>query len=151
MSAYLASRPPRRMPSVWVVAGYWSPLGIFAEIDLWEPGCFACGMDPSPDDRYSAADGPRERWLGVGGYLHRAHLVDRRHDGLDGPQNLVLLCDGCHKWMPSFRDGREAIRWVRAGSVLLQLARRIAAREAGWQVVPPVPWRRLPQTQPVLF
>lgn len=41
------------------------------------------------------------------GCLERAHLIDRSRDGLDGPQNLALLCASCHKMMPSFGPGEE--------------------------------------------
>lgn len=41
------------------------------------------------------------------GPLDRAHLIDRCMGGLDGAQNLALLCYQCHRRMPSFEPGQE--------------------------------------------
>ncbi len=48
------------------------------------------------------------------GPVERAHLVDRTGSGLDGPQNLALLCDFCHRLMPTFRfdQGDKAIAYA---------------------------------------
>jgi hypothetical protein len=45
----------------------------------------------------------------------RAHIVNRCDDGLDGPQNLWLLCPGCHAEMPSVgpQEVAYAWRWLR--------------------------------------
>jgi hypothetical protein len=47
----------------------------------------------------------------------RCHLIDRVLGGLDGPQNLVLLCRACHGQMPSFapEDEMAALAWVVGG------------------------------------
>ena len=46
--------------------------------------------------------------------LERAHLIDRWAGGLDGAQNLVLLCGFCHRIQPIFEPGDEAraLEWV---------------------------------------
>lgn len=89
----LASRPPRRMRPASAVADYHLEQGTTPD-GAW-PACFAC---------HEGAD----RWSD----LERAHLVDRCSGGLDGPQNLVMLCSGCHGRMPSFYPGDEAAAWA---------------------------------------
>lgn len=63
--------------------------------------------------------------------LDRAHLCDRSLNGLDGPQNLVPLCERCHKAMPSFNDGHLALEWVFA---------RETRMGAMWRLVENSPW-----------
>jgi hypothetical protein len=44
----------------------------------------------------------------------KAHIIDRCHGGLDGPQNLVPLCYPCHSDQPSYEPGDEpfALEWI---------------------------------------
>lgn len=81
------------MPGVSAILAHYAWLGV----DLAWPFCFACWSEEL-------------EWS----QLERAHLVDRSAGGLDGPQNVVLLCPACHRAMPSFRpgEGAEARRWV---------------------------------------
>ena len=74
---YVESRPARRMPTCKAVARHHG----YAENQCW-------------------------RCLRVG-YVEKAHLVDRVNDGLDGVQNLSLLCHRCHQLMPSFSPDQE--------------------------------------------
>jgi len=76
--ADLAMRPRRKTPSVKRIAEFWE-----CETDR----CCKC----------------RGFFKG----LERAHLVDRCYGGLDGVQNLALLCWECHGMMPSFKPERE--------------------------------------------
>lgn len=107
----LPRRPWRRMPTLWELAAYWAPLGVF-EVEVEDPHCFGCALvvDLFPGE-------PSERWQAGRVLLDRAHLVDRAAGGLDGPQNVVPLCTRCHRAMPSFGAGRgpDAIEWVRSG------------------------------------
>jgi hypothetical protein len=52
---------------------------------------------------------------GYGGYLERAHIIDRFLGGLDNPANFAPLCDECHRNQPIFEPGdeAEALRWFR--------------------------------------
>lgn len=98
------------MPSTRQVHRYWClerhdlAVRLFGQVDVGEPSCYGCGWwceDFIDDDT--------NRW-----HLERAHLIDRCRDGLDGAQNLVLLCRDCHRSMPSFGPGSEAMAmaWV---------------------------------------
>lgn len=71
-------RPPRQMWSRERIARFWG-----RPVDQ----CWSCRQ-------------PCER-------PERAHLIDRVFGGLDGPQNLVLMCPSCHKLMPSYEPGQE--------------------------------------------
>lgn len=98
------NRPGRKMKSQQEIHQYWMEerfqvaFDDFGQCDLGEPSCYGCGTWSK--DRV---------WT-----FERAHLIDRCFDGLDGVQNLVLLCDLCHWSMPSFAPGEEAlaIAWV---------------------------------------
>lgn len=114
-------RPGRRMPSLYEIAAHWAPLDVFC-VDLQTPSCFGCDMIVPADMSIPA----RPRWNGSNSFLDRAHLVDRRHDGLDGPQNLVPLCRLCHRLMPPFTDGHAALAWVLAGGGWPVLAAKAA-------------------------
>lgn len=65
-------RGKRSMPSIARIA---------AHHDLPPDECWRCGRD---------------------GYVERAHIVARVWDGLDGPQNIALLCPPCHRRTPAF-------------------------------------------------
>jgi hypothetical protein len=107
----LPDRPGRYLPRLWALASYWAGRDTFA-VSLDRPHCFGCRL------RMEASGvTPQEQWNSAGLWLHRAHLVDRIRDGLDGPQNVVPLCAACNHVMPSFgpADGADAIAWVQAG------------------------------------
>ncbi len=97
---WVPRRPGRRMPKADQIVAYWVDRGELFQIDPDEPGCFACGL-------------PVDEW----GRLERGHLVDRWAGGLDGPQNLVMLCSPCNRVMPGFLPGQEAeaVAWVQNG------------------------------------
>src|SRR5262245_28203264 len=102
----LPARPRRSMPSLRKIVAHWREMGPFVVDD--HPHCFACRQPAPVDD-----------WADARGWLERAHLIDRVFGGLDGPQNLVLLCSLCHRLQPAFKpcDGvrYEAFGWVLAG------------------------------------
>ncbi len=115
---WLATRPGRRlMPSLQTVAEYWlqrdgSPFDD-DPVGIGKPHCIRCGFM----HRWVIKRGvywPTPAWDSASAWLDRAHLVDRDLGGLDGPQNVVPLCLGCHKIMPSFgsEEGPEALWWV---------------------------------------
>lgn len=93
------------MPSRKQIVSYWlerceagaRPPGPFlCESDDPEGSCWACGTPCRPD---------------------RAHIVDRfMGDGLDGPQNMTLLCKGCHSRYPIITapDIDIAFAWLNA-------------------------------------
>jgi hypothetical protein len=61
-----------------------------------------------------------EIWRRAARWLDRAHIITRATgksgSGLDTPANLIQLCQLCHKQMPLFDGGEEAIamEWLRA-------------------------------------
>jgi HNH endonuclease len=113
----------RTMPTTWSVVSYWLPQEVF-EIDPYQPGCFICGLEDSRHCRYGEADQPRQRWLKVGGGLQRAHLVARFKGGPDAVENLIMLCQMCHKMMPNFADRQAAIDWALSGIPLINFINR---------------------------
>ena len=114
-----ARRPPRRMPSLWVIADYWHNRPDVLELDpegIEAPYCFGCYIEAPYDLELPLKD----RWRRANRCLQRAHLVDRCVGGLDGPQNIVPLCAFCHRHMPAFGVGQgpAAMAWVIAGGCL---------------------------------
>lgn len=93
----ITDRPDRKMPSRKQIADHW--VGRCEHDDIRPPGpffgdveaCWACGWPCTPD---------------------RAHIIDRCFDGLDGPQNLTLLCKGCHQRYPIICPGDEDVAWA---------------------------------------
>jgi hypothetical protein len=109
------------MPTVANIARWWA-FSDMREVDLpelkawwigWgEPFCFSCGLlAPVPDT------GDWSDWNAASGMLDRAHLIDHARGGSADPSNLVLLCHGCHAYMPSFGDRHAALVWVTAFSI----------------------------------
>jgi hypothetical protein len=124
----LPARPGRKTLTLWTIASYWharegNPLRLDYD-GIEDPYCFGCERIPLTCDL--EAPTPKARWDSAG--LDRAHLIDRCRGGLDGPQNIIPLCFGCHRGMPAFIPGQEAevIAWV------LSLGTRIE--------YPPRPW-----------
>jgi hypothetical protein len=77
---FTTTRPPRKMPSLKKIAQHWNR----DEEDC--SCCWRCHVPCRPE---------------------RAHIIDRSSDGLDGPQNLWLLCGRCHANQPIFEAGDE--------------------------------------------
>ena len=94
----MSKRPNRRMPSHKAIYDYWTEQDNEL-LGQEEPGCMACHSVVVDDIHPS-------RW---GGLLDRAHIIDRADYGLDGPQNLMLLCKWCHSRQPSFQP--ESFSW----------------------------------------
>jgi hypothetical protein len=117
------SRPPRKMPSLWQIAQYWYDRGpLIFDVDLDTPHCFACyRIAPFREE-----DSFKDRWNGASRWLIRGHLVNRKRDGLDGPQNIAALCNFCHRFMRMFsvEDGAAAIEWVQDGGPWPELFER---------------------------
>lgn len=110
----VTERPERRMPSLWAIASYWTGGRDWFCIPLEYPQCFACQQTiPGIDQGLSLKD----RWNSASGMLHRGHLVNRARDGLDGPQNLVPLCELCNMTMPIFSTPLPPgpVEWVLDG------------------------------------
>ena len=107
-------RPKRRMPSGWTIARYWASRSEFL-VDLEEPECFACGVVYDWGEDFHEQT-PRQRWTKAEHWLQRAHIVARVYHGLDGPQNLALLCELCHRYQPD-NSGKESIAYIQAGGV----------------------------------
>jgi hypothetical protein len=106
----LPPRPRRRIPTLWAIVSYWAPLGVFEFLETDQPQCFGCSVV------VDILGGPlRDRWNSSSRRLDKAHLVDHALNGLDGPQNMVALCYPCHRAMPKFSYGPDAIEWVRSG------------------------------------
>lgn len=89
--AGLPKRPSRRPPSIDQIAEHWN---------LPSDECWKCGDE---------------------GPVERAHLVDRFEyetgAGLDGVQNLALICFPCHKRMPATMPDQwvDAMIWAGLG------------------------------------
>lgn len=112
----------RNMPSLAKIADYWAADGravaTFPDVrrfalGLGEPFCFRCGwFAPIPDmfsERYATAD----PWTYASGWLERAHLAERFSGGSDTVDNLIPLCNICHRQMPELiADRADAIEWV---------------------------------------
>jgi 5-methylcytosine-specific restriction endonuclease McrA len=81
--------------------------GNAALMDFGEPSCFACGfMATDPDE-------PPRLWsVWNRARLQRCHLVPRMLGGADTPENLVLLCDSCHRDAPDVGDPRYMLAWI---------------------------------------
>jgi hypothetical protein len=123
---WIPARPPRKMPSLWQIAQYWDTRDVFY-VDLEAPHCFAC---PRPI-QFRADHSPKDRWNSAAHQLLRGHLVNRKRDGLDGPQNIVPICNFCHRFMGmySVEDGAAAIEWVLDGGPWPELIERYERRE----------------------
>lgn len=117
--AELGHRPPRRMPSLLKIAGYWMsadethrllPQLKSHWIGWGEPFCFACGwLAPTPDGVDAWAE------VRLSGWMDRAHLVDHAYGGSTHPSNLVPLCLLCHDSMTAtggFIDRAQALAWL---------------------------------------
>lgn len=91
----LATRPPRRMPSLTSIADHRGLLGK-------HPHCVRCGWQP-----------PVTSWAKASQWLERAHIIDRVVDGLDLTSNLAPLCSPCHRSQPIFwpADEGDALSW----------------------------------------
>ena len=102
------TRPNRRMPTIKQVIKYWFDYreahGTLPFADpAWEwdadDYCWACGWDR--------------------GRQERAHIVPRVPvsssdvHGLDGPQNIVMLCRSCHKSQPQSADPTDTFEFMR--------------------------------------
>lgn len=104
-SGGVPTRPKRKMPSRKVIA---------AHHDRPNDECWRCG---APTDA-----------------LERGHLIDRWLGGLDGPQNLALICARCHRAQPIFAVGDEAraLAWLHDGgfgeleTMLMEMASKLA-------------------------
>lgn len=75
-------------------------------IDRGEPECFACGWCRL--DHVTSREALKKRWKG----LERAHVIPRALGGPDTPENIVLLCERCHKESPDTADASRFWRWV---------------------------------------
>lgn len=108
--------PPRnQLPSILKILDYWvegSRLYIFPDCMIFaygtgEPLCFRCGL---------CLKGWDWEWTwtsrSLGSWLHRAHLHDHRHGGLEDVSNLVPLCWLCHYKMPESLNRTMGIDYV---------------------------------------
>lgn len=108
------SRPTRKMPPCGEIHDYWAEcrngywVYFFGQVSIDHPRCYCCHIGP---EMLCENDWPRHLW---GSFFDRAHIIDRSRDGLDGPQNLVLLCKSCHRAQPSFgpSDWMFFLEWV---------------------------------------
>jgi HNH endonuclease len=99
------------LPSYEAIAEYWcgKPLPGSNRIPLEfidGPLCFACGWSYRWQFRSSRAE--KSLWKG----LQRAHVVARSLNGSDTVENLVLLCDPCHKESPDTASPEIFWKWV---------------------------------------
>lgn len=132
-------RGKRRMPSVQAIHEYWclerpdDAWQWFGQGDVGEPSCYACGYWHELGRLPKEA----EEWTWKG--WQRAHVIDRCRGGLDGVQNLTLLCRECHRIMQSYGPGDEeaALAWYANPDYrLLRFMQSLTARLKGVQQVP---------------
>lgn len=106
---------PAHVADYWLARWKGTPLGDvpagFAQlvVDPGEPPCFRCGWrvpDTYCDTSYRNIWDKANKWLDI------AHLCDFSADGVDDVQNVVMLCRACHRTMPPFTDGVDALAWV---------------------------------------
>lgn len=119
-------RKPPRLPSRWAIASYWAGLGddSWFVVDIRNPHCFACEMPGGyPEDETD----PEVLW-DSSRRLQRGHIVNRARDGLDGVQNLTLLCGFCNRFMRIYAvdEDDKAVEWIIAGGAVGELERRMA-------------------------
>jgi hypothetical protein len=142
--AILKSRVYRRNhPSPWEIAQHWlstenTPFCNSRDLILYTicndvrriqtPHCFRCDeympwgssiLLPYAHVPFSTELNEEQKWNISGKWLERAHLVDRALGGPDSPDNMVMLCHGCHVVMPSFDFGKRqaAIDWILENSI----------------------------------
>lgn len=116
-------RPKRRLPTHWEVAEYWAGRDVFM-VSRDEPECFGCGTVQGWAEDHDTQT-PKQRWNAAKRWLQKAHIVARVYGGLDGPQNIALLCDLCHSYQPD-DNGADAIAWIAAGGIGWGEARKAA-------------------------
>lgn len=112
----MSERPKRRLPSKLAVALHWhewqertNTIAPWGFVDWGEPSCWACGwFQPTWKDWQDAE-------------LERCHIVPRGapFDGLDGAQNLVLMCHSCHADHPDFENPEDTYEWMRNRSSVI--------------------------------
>lgn len=120
-------RPDRSVPAASVIVRYWAERESSSKQpapwdsygwDWFEPACMACGM-AAPGE---LSDPPRwTDWNRTEGWLNRCHVIPRVRNGLDGPQNLVLMCEPCHQAQPQTDDPEDTWRYMRERTLLDRL------------------------------
>lgn len=100
------------MPTHEEIATYWYCRALPGSddyvplIDLGEPECFACGWCRT--EQVTSKKALKKRWKG----LERAHVLARSLGGADAVENIILLCERCHKESPDTADPQRFWRWV---------------------------------------
>ena len=97
-------------------------------VDIGEPSCFACGYYAREWDKSS------QPWE-VAKSLEMAHIVARSKGGVDTPENLVLLCVGCHEEAPMTNDREVMFRWIEKRESHFMRTMRVMLRELDIQGV----------------
>ena len=70
--------------------------GMGCDADEWHHRCWRCGYIRP---------------------LERCHVVPDSLDGIDEPQNYVLLCHECHHEAPNVNDNEFMMEWIRKTSL----------------------------------
>lgn len=104
------------------IVNYWrehaADLGLHQN-DLENPNCFACGSMPSAVFEYIdhatvfGQGAPQVLEWSERTRLQRAHIVAKSLGGADVENNILMLCDLCHKESPDINDRELVLRWVR--------------------------------------
>jgi hypothetical protein len=76
-------------------------------VDFSNPNCFACGAIPAATMKTKNLEWTEKI------RLQRAHIVPKSLGGSNDRENLLLLCDLCHKECPDINDRDLVLRWVR--------------------------------------
>ena len=109
--------------------GYYIPekYPIFMWIDIGEPDCWTCGRhDPRfgdigiyldekgiDNDEYRKNQDKYLWQMWNATRLERHHIIAKSRDGVDTPDNLVLLCSFCHKQAPHTSDPDLFWSWAK--------------------------------------
>lgn len=95
------------MPTCEQIAKHWfkcdDPRAELFVQDMTVPACFACSKP-------ARTKGSKRSWNGA--VLERAHIVARQFGGPDTADNILLLCQPCHREQPDVPDRDAVIDWA---------------------------------------
>ena len=117
------------MPSCYKIFEYWQYKRITEQGDVSDTDglkvvddshfacCWACGMPVKREDilswdKYDLS--LKEVWADkrVNSKLNKCHILAKQFDGPNTPDNLFLMCEGCHIESPDTKNRAAFLRWV---------------------------------------
>ena len=77
-------------------------------VDYWSSRIYEGDLGTDWDE------GHKRCWrCGYTNYLERCHIIPKSLDGLNTPDNLVLLCNTCHREAPDINDSDVMFDWIK--------------------------------------